>query len=163
MELSCEFRASVALPPMKQSELPAEEEIWWSSHLYCVCWRRVLPLHIFERRIVQPVGLSLGVARVMSEQKVPRSVEQRIVIKFLVEKTSRPLKFTTDSNNSMGKGVSSKLCKLVNVVELLRSYKDIKRSYSDFSYTAYHIRVYEYVCSLSSVKQTLFSLKLSEH
>jgi len=26
----------------------------------------------------------VGVARVMSEQKVPRSVEQRIVIKFLV-------------------------------------------------------------------------------
>ena len=43
----------------------------------------------------------------MSEQKVPRSVEQRIVIKFLVgEKRSRPLKFTTDSNNSMGKSVS---------------------------------------------------------
>ena len=30
------------------------------------------------------VQSSLGVARVMSEQKVPRSVEQRIVIKFLV-------------------------------------------------------------------------------
>jgi hypothetical protein len=42
----------------------------------------------------------------MSEQKVPWRVEQRIVIKFLVEKTSRPLKFTTDSNNSMGKNVS---------------------------------------------------------
>jgi hypothetical protein len=41
----------------------------------------------------------------MSEQKVPRSVEQRIVIKFLVEETFRPLKFTTDSNNSMGKSV----------------------------------------------------------
>ena len=42
----------------------------------------------------------------MSEQKVPRSVEQRIVIKFLVVEKSRPLKFTTDSNNSMGKSVS---------------------------------------------------------
>jgi len=30
-----------------------------------------------------PVQSCLGVARVMSEQKVPRSVEQRIVIKFL--------------------------------------------------------------------------------
>ena len=42
----------------------------------------------------------------MSEQKVPRSVEQRIVIKFLVGEKSRPLKFTTGSNNSMGKSVS---------------------------------------------------------
>ena len=42
----------------------------------------------------------------MSEQKVPRGVEQRIVIKFLVGEKSRPLKFTTDSNNSMGKSVS---------------------------------------------------------
>jgi len=32
----------------------------------------------------KPVQSSLGVARVMSEQKVPRGVEQRIVIKFLV-------------------------------------------------------------------------------
>ena len=37
----------------------------------------------------------------MSEQKVPRSVEQRIVIKFLVGEN-----VTTDSNNSMGKSVS---------------------------------------------------------
>ena len=34
---------------------------------------------------LQPVQSCLGVARVMSEQKVPRSVEQRIVIKFLGE------------------------------------------------------------------------------
>ena len=33
---------------------------------------------------LEPVQSWLGVARVMSEQKVPRSVEQRIVIKFLV-------------------------------------------------------------------------------
>ena len=33
---------------------------------------------------LEPVQSCLGVARVMSEQKVPRSVEQRIVIKFLV-------------------------------------------------------------------------------
>jgi len=33
---------------------------------------------------LEPVHSCLGVARVMSEQKVPRSVEQRIVIKFLV-------------------------------------------------------------------------------
>ena len=32
----------------------------------------------------EPLQSCLGVARVMSEQKVPRSVEQRIVIKFLV-------------------------------------------------------------------------------
>ena len=37
----------------------------------------------------------------MSEQKVLRSMEQRIVIKFLGENV-----FTTDSNNSMGKSVS---------------------------------------------------------
>ena len=34
---------------------------------------------------LEPVQSCLGVARVMSEQKVPRSVEQRIVIKFLGE------------------------------------------------------------------------------
>ena len=34
---------------------------------------------------LETVQSCLGVARVMSEQKVPRSVEQRIVIKFLVE------------------------------------------------------------------------------
>ena len=33
---------------------------------------------------LEPFQSCLGVARVMSEQKVPRSVEQRIVIKFLV-------------------------------------------------------------------------------
>ena len=33
---------------------------------------------------LETVQSCLGVARVMSEQKVPRSVEQRIVIKFLV-------------------------------------------------------------------------------
>ena len=33
---------------------------------------------------LEPVQSCLGVARAMSEQKVPRSVEQRIVIKFLV-------------------------------------------------------------------------------
>ena len=33
---------------------------------------------------LEPVQSCLGVATVMSEQKVPRSVEQRIVIKFLV-------------------------------------------------------------------------------
>ena len=33
---------------------------------------------------LEPVQSCLGVARVMSEQKVPRSVEQRDVIKFLV-------------------------------------------------------------------------------
>ena len=33
---------------------------------------------------LEPVQSCLGVARVMSEQKVPRSVKQRIVIKFLV-------------------------------------------------------------------------------
>ena len=33
---------------------------------------------------LEPVQSCLGVARVMSEQKVPRSVEQRIVSKFLV-------------------------------------------------------------------------------
>ena len=33
---------------------------------------------------LEPVQSCLGVARVMSERKVPRSVEQRIVIKFLV-------------------------------------------------------------------------------
>ena len=33
---------------------------------------------------LEPVQSCLGVARVMSEQKVPRRVEQRIVIKFLV-------------------------------------------------------------------------------
>ena len=38
---------------------------------------------------LEPLQSCLGVARVMSEQK-----------------TSRPLKFTTDSNNSMGKSVS---------------------------------------------------------
>ena len=43
----------------------------------------------------------------MSEQKVPRSVEQRIVIKFLVgENVPSAEKFITDSNNSMGKSVS---------------------------------------------------------
>ena len=42
----------------------------------------------------------------MSEQQVPRSVVKRIVIKFLIGEKSRPLKFTTDSNNSMGKSVS---------------------------------------------------------
>jgi hypothetical protein len=54
---------------------------------------------------LEPVQSCLGAARVISEQKVPRRVEQRIVIKFLVGETSRPLKFTTDSNNSMGKSV----------------------------------------------------------
>ena len=34
---------------------------------------------------LEPVQSCLGVARVMSERKVPRSVEQRIVIKFLGE------------------------------------------------------------------------------
>ena len=34
--------------------------------------------------VLEPVQPCLGVARAMSEQKVPRSVEQRIVIKFLV-------------------------------------------------------------------------------
>ena len=34
--------------------------------------------------VLEPVQSCLGVARVMSEQKVPRSVEQRIVIKFLI-------------------------------------------------------------------------------
>ena len=34
---------------------------------------------------LEPVQSCLGVARVMSEQKVPRSVERRIVIKFLGE------------------------------------------------------------------------------
>jgi hypothetical protein len=34
---------------------------------------------------LEPVQSCLGVARVMSEQKVPRRVEQRIVIKFLGE------------------------------------------------------------------------------
>jgi hypothetical protein len=33
---------------------------------------------------LETVHFCLGVARVMREQKVPRSVEQRIVIKFLV-------------------------------------------------------------------------------
>ena len=33
---------------------------------------------------LEPVQSCLGVARVMSVQKVPRSMEQRIVIKFLV-------------------------------------------------------------------------------
>jgi hypothetical protein len=33
---------------------------------------------------LEPVQSCLGVARVMSEQKVPRRVEQSIVIKFLV-------------------------------------------------------------------------------
>jgi hypothetical protein len=33
---------------------------------------------------LEPVQSCLGVARVMSEQKVPRRVEKRIVIKFLV-------------------------------------------------------------------------------
>ena len=33
---------------------------------------------------LEPVQSCLGVARVVSEQKVPRSVEQRIVIKFLI-------------------------------------------------------------------------------
>ena len=33
---------------------------------------------------LEPVQSCLGVARVMSEQTVPRSVEQRIVIKFLI-------------------------------------------------------------------------------
>ena len=33
---------------------------------------------------LEPVQSCLGIARVMSEQKVPRSVEQRIVVKFLV-------------------------------------------------------------------------------
>ena len=33
---------------------------------------------------LEPVQSCLGVVTVMSEQKVPRSVEQRIVIKFLV-------------------------------------------------------------------------------
>ena len=33
---------------------------------------------------LEPVQSCLGVARVMSERKVPRSVEQRAVIKFLV-------------------------------------------------------------------------------
>jgi len=33
---------------------------------------------------LEPVQSCLGVAGVMSEQKVPRSVEQRIVIKFLI-------------------------------------------------------------------------------
>jgi len=35
--------------------------------------------------VLEPVQSCLGVARVMSEQKVPRSVEQRVVIKFLGE------------------------------------------------------------------------------
>ena len=34
---------------------------------------------------LEPVQSCLGVARVMSEQKVPRSVEKRIVIKLLGE------------------------------------------------------------------------------
>ena len=34
--------------------------------------------------VLEPIQPCLGVARAMSEQKVPRSVEQRIVIKFLV-------------------------------------------------------------------------------
>ena len=34
---------------------------------------------------LEPVQSCLGVARVMSEQKVPQSVEQRIVVKFLGE------------------------------------------------------------------------------
>jgi len=34
---------------------------------------------------LEPVQSCLGFARVMSEQKVPRSVVQRIVIEFLVE------------------------------------------------------------------------------
>ena len=42
----------------------------------------------------------------MSEEKVPRSVEQRIVIKFLVGENVPSAEITTDSNNSMGKSVS---------------------------------------------------------
>ena len=38
---------------------------------------------------LEPVQSCLGVARVTSEQKVPRSVEQRIVIKFLVGENER--------------------------------------------------------------------------
>ena len=41
-------------------------------------------VHTFLLLALEPVQSCLGVARVMSEQKVPRSVEQRIVIKFLV-------------------------------------------------------------------------------
>lgn len=41
-------------------------------------------------RGLQPAQWCLGVARVMSEQKVPRSVEQRIVIKLLVEENVQP-------------------------------------------------------------------------
>ena len=37
---------------------------------------------------LEPVQSCLGVARVMSEQKVPRSVEQRIVIKFSQGRTA---------------------------------------------------------------------------
>ena len=55
---------------------------------------------------LEPVLSCPGVSRALSEQKVSRSVEQRIVFKFSLEKTSRPLKFTTDSNNSMGKRFS---------------------------------------------------------
>ena len=43
---------------------------------------------------LEPVQSCLGVARVMSEQKVPRSVEQRILTKFLVGENS-PLTSTT--------------------------------------------------------------------
>ena len=39
---------------------------------------------------LEPVQSCLGVARVMSEQKVPRSVEQRIAIKFLVGEKNVP-------------------------------------------------------------------------
>ena len=57
---------------------------------------------------LEPVQSCLGVARAMSEQKVPRSVEQRIVIKFLVGENvpSAEIHHRPDSNNSMGKSVS---------------------------------------------------------
>jgi len=56
--------------------------------------------------VLEPVQSCLGVARVMSKQKVRGAWNNALWSDSSLEKTSCLLKFTTDSNNSMGKNVS---------------------------------------------------------
>ena len=55
---------------------------------------------------LQHVQSCLGVARVMSEQTVPRSVEQRIVVKFLVGENVPSAEIHYRLQQQYGKSVS---------------------------------------------------------
>jgi hypothetical protein len=77
MEVTVQFDAPVALPPVKELPVPFDKEAWWASEPVWTIWRREKSYYVGNRtRTVQPIALpaelSLFIFRIIKNSEIKK-------------------------------------------------------------------------------------------